>query len=93
MRVKHNKYNSIKIKRILLFYSELERYKLTHESSLQLMEYIFAISPRWIEEILRTNDIKDFKNTVLKHEDIDMLIVDAYVKKLNKAVAIQRKTK
>ena len=93
MQVKRREIKNIKVRRILLYYSELERFKISHSGSLQLIQYIFSISERWIEEILRNNNIDDYKDIKLEHQDIDLVIIDAYVKKLNKAALKQRKIK
>lgn len=74
----------IKTKRILLYYRELARHKITHIESVEFISYIFAVSDRWIEEILRKNDMKFLNEAVLQHRDIDLKIIDAFVKKLYK---------
>lgn len=69
----------IKIKRILLYYSELQRLKVDHETSMQIMEYQFGVSDKWIEELLRKYDIEEFKEVRLDYVEVDIITIDKFV--------------
>lgn len=69
----------IKIKRILLYYSELQRLKVDHETSMQIMEYQFGVSDKWIEELLRKYDITEFKDVRLDYVEVDIITIDKFV--------------
>ncbi len=80
-----------KIKRILIYYRELERLHLSHEGAMMLMTYVFSLSERWIEDILRTNDLKDYEDIELAHLDLDMKLIDNYAAKCQREAIKQRK--
>ncbi len=74
-----------KIKRILIYYRELERLHISHAGAMMIMTYVFSLSPRWIEEILRTNDISGFEDVNLDYLSLDMLLIDRFVQQLHSA--------
>jgi len=80
-----------KIKRILIYYRELERLHLSHEGSMLLMTYVFSLSERWLEDILRRNDLQDFEDIHLEYIDLDMKLVDNYVQKIHRETRNNRK--
>ena len=88
--MRRNDLQRVKIKRILMYYNELEKHQICHDGSLQLISYIFCVSGRWIEEILRKYDINDFADIELNYINIDTIIIDAYVDNLHKKVRKQR---
>jgi len=80
-----------KVKRILVFYKELESMKVTHEAAMEIMEYVFGVSSRWMEELLRKNSIEDYKDINLKYLDMDMVMIDALVSHIHKNARASRK--
>ena len=80
-----------KIKRILVFYNELERMKVNHEAAMELMEYVFSVSTRWMDELLRKHELTDYNDITLQHIEIDMMMIDGYISKIHKTGRVGRK--
>ena len=76
---------------MLIYYRELERLRVSHEGSMILMTYVFSVSARWIEEVLRTNDISDYEDVELEHLDLDIKQIDMFVQKLHRLGKNDRK--
>ncbi|MDP2723183.1 MAG: hypothetical protein Q8O72_10525 [Bacteroidales bacterium] len=80
-----------KVKRILVYYHELESMKVSHEAAMEIMEYVFAISSRWMEELLRRHSIQEFNDITLEYVHIDMLMIDAFVNSMRSTAKANRK--
>lgn len=80
-----------KIKRILIYYREMEHLHLSHEGAMLLMTYVFSLSERWLEDILRRNDLQDFEDIQLVYLDLDMKLIDNYVQKIHREIRTNRK--
>jgi len=83
--------NKQKIKRILVYYKELEGMKVSHEAAMQIMEYVFAVSSRWIEELLRRHSLHEFDDITLEYVGMDMVMIDAFVAALHRNAKETRK--
>ncbi|GEM_PF-4898646 len=80
----------IKIKRILTYYAELERHRVSHCESLAFICYMFSVSERWVEELLRKYDLRRMHEITLQHNDVDIIAIDTFVKKLYKQALRER---
>jgi len=80
----------IKTKRILVYYAELERHRVSHCEAMAFICYMFSVGERWVEELLRLYDLKDLLHIKLKHSDVDMVAIDTFVRKLYKQAIKER---
>jgi len=79
-----------KHKRILKMYEDLTEHKIDYTVCLNFMSYVFGVSETYLTVILKSNKLSDFENVKLEHYDLDIMLVDAYVKKLYKQAREQR---
>ncbi len=79
-----------KIKRILMYYAELERHRVSHSEAMAFICYMFSVSERWVEELLRKYDLKNMLEINLPHSDVDLNAIDTFVKKLFKNALKER---
>jgi hypothetical protein len=81
----------IKIKRILIYFQELNRLKVRMDATTNLICYVFGISEAWMLQIIKNNDLQDFKGIDLFFLEGDLKIIDAYVNKLSKDAKRERR--
>ena len=80
-----------KIKRVLFYFRELERLKVSHAASLSLMTYVFHVKEERLLVIYRENDLDKLQPVKLHHPDLDIKLIDAYVSKIKANAKQERK--
>lgn len=91
MQSKKNK--DIKYKRVLFYFRELERYKISMAASLQFMVYVFNITEERLLRIQREADEKDYQEVKLDFMSSDISAIDAFVRNTMKVARNQRSQK
>lgn len=80
-----------KIKRILIYFEELHRYKIHSEAVNSLICYVFSISERWLYQILKDNSKEQFEDVKLLFLEGDLKLIDAYAQKIIRDAKKERK--
>lgn len=79
----------VKCQRIMFFYSELSRHNIDIDVALKFMEYVFGVRAPWLMRIVK--GYVPFDSTLpLEHADVDLLTIDAFVRKLYRQAKTER---
>ncbi|NQU32763.1 MAG: hypothetical protein HQ521_05970 [Bacteroidetes bacterium] len=71
-----------KKKRILIYFDELNGYKIGTEAVSELICYVFSITERWLYQILKENSLDQLKDVELPLLECDLALIDSYAKKM-----------
>lgn len=82
---------NLKCTRIMLYYDELSRHKVDISAALEFMEYIFNVQGSWVMRIVK--GAVNYESVILSNTDIDLMVIDAYVKKLHRKAVSERQYK
>ena len=76
----------IKHKRIVLYFNELSRYKISIDTALRFMSYIFNVSEVYILDIVRgrKSELKKLKDVRLEYYDMDIACIETFATHLLK---------
>lgn len=80
--------NDIKFQRIVFFYDELSRHNIDFDVAVKFMEYVFNVSAPWITRVIK--GYVPFERVQLEHSDIDIQMIDSFVRKLYKQAKASR---
>lgn len=80
--------NDIKFQRIVFFYDELSRHNIDFDVAVKFMEYVFNVRAPWITRVIK--GYVPFEKVALEHNDIDIQMIDAFVRKLYKQARAER---
>ena len=78
----------IKQQRILLYWNELGRHRVEPDACFEFMEYQFSVKRRTLLRIVKGSLPRN--KTKLDHPDIDLITIEAFVKKLFNAAKKER---
>jgi accessory gene regulator protein AgrB len=80
-----------KKKRILIYFDELNNYRIGLEAVNSLICYVFSITERWLYQILKENKLEDFEDIELFFIEGDLKLIDTYASSLLETAKKERR--